>query len=172
MFDPRKKIAPLLLLSFFSSLNSTDYFKKVLSIECVGQTSLPCYKTKNYIKAHNKFCQVVNFYFHSEIEYKDTKKLLYVKFLLLYNDDHEVEILPSDKVLKNENQWHIKLGDLTPTTISKKDKDLHDEILFGKQHLPFGEIYEVTFDLTDQEDDIPNISLYQYHRTINFCLSL
>lgn len=170
MFDARKKIVPL-LLCLLSYLNSTDYLKEVLSIECVGQTSLPYYQSKNYIKAHNKFCHVVNFYFHSEIEYKDTKKLLCVKFLLLYNDDHEVEIVLSDRVLKNENQWHIKLGDLMPTTISKKDKDLHDEILFGKNHLPFGEVYEVTFDITDQED-IADISLFQYHRAINFCLDI
>lgn len=172
MFEPRKKVFILFIFSFFSLLDSTDYVKDILSINCVGQTSVPYYQTKNYIKAHNKFCHVVNFYFHPEIEYQDTKKLLYIKFLLLYNDDQEVEITSSDKTLKNENQWHIKLGDLNPITIKKKEKNLRDEILFGKNHLPFGEIYEVTFDLTDEKEDITEVSLYQYHRTVNFCLSI
>lgn len=171
MFFTIKKIY---LLFFITSITiySKDYLKNILSVECINQENMPYHPQTSYIYAHNKFCKVINFYFHKKIKIQDTKKILELTFLILYNDENEVEIIPQNKKLKNEFQWHIILNNnIAPISIIKKEKDLEDSLLFGKNHIPYGEVYIISFDITNLENFQPLCgTFFQPNRKVTFNL--
>lgn len=126
----------------------------------------------HYAYCHNKFCKKISFYYTIFINEKN--KQLNFLILLINNDDEEQEILDNTKELKTLFQWHCHINTipkkLFPKTIKKKTINQNDIILFGKNHIGFGNLYEIIFDIKDIEiKDILTFNINQNNTNFSIC---
>lgn len=173
---PRKIYKFLLMLIFFS--NPTGYIETILSTSLYSEDQKRICPQKKVcsIYCHHKFSKRINFYYSTEIKTINKTKKLILSLLLSHLDEHEQEIINHDEILLNKLQWHCNIihneNIIYPTSIIKKEVDQHDIILFGVNHILFGTLYTIIFDLEDYNNDNLLFNINQYNKEFTICLNV
>jgi hypothetical protein len=172
-FSMIKKIYCLFFLLRFIPL-SPSYSELLLSTSLYSEQATQCPKKTYHVYGHHKFCKKISFYYSTEIKKINNNDTLILYLLLIDHEDNEQEIIPENETLLNRLQWHCSLTyntkKITAKTIFKKEKNQNDIILFGKNHIPFGTLYEITFNLDDYKNQEFLFNITQYDKKYSICL--
>lgn len=157
----------LLFFTFFSIYSSLEDLCNIkieaINYTCLGLDSL-------YYYVHNKFCKIMNF----KINTKKENDQLTVK--ILFFDDGYKDFLLKDKSeeLHNSNEYYIRIKNeknifYQPYSIKKIVPTLKDEIIFGKEYIPFGNLFEIVFNIDQTKLDY-TLELFQEKKLINIII--
>jgi hypothetical protein len=174
-FSIKKKYYFLFFLLSYFPIFST-YSERLLSTSFYSENQKTHTKNVYNVYGHHKFCKRINFYYQAEIKKIDNKQKLILNLLLMDHEEHEQEIIPNNETLLNQLQWHCHLiyneDNILAETIIKKEKNQNDIILFGKNHISFGTLYTISFNLEDCQERELVFNINQYDREFIICLNL
>jgi hypothetical protein len=157
--------------------SATGYSERLLSISFYSENkNKKCPKKVYSVYGHDKFCKKINFYYTAEIKKIDNNNKLILYLLLIDHEENEQEIIGEQEILLNTLQWHCNLTskekNIPAKSITKKEKDQNDIILFGKNHILFGSLYTITFELENYNNQDLIFNIWQYDKKYTVCLNI